>query len=76
MILVTEMYDEANDQWGYCVVNATDPGVSSEVEVTLTFNDYKNVQIVQSLNTTNLALKDNKITVQIGSGRSAFVMPY
>ncbi|MBQ4098023.1 MAG: hypothetical protein IJC72_01815 [Clostridia bacterium] len=76
MILITEMYDEANDQWGYCVVNATDPGVSSEVEVTLTFNDYKNVQIVQSLNTTNLALKDNKITVQIGSGRSAFVMPY
>ena len=76
MLLVTEMYDEANDQWGYYVVNGTDPGVSSEMRVTLTFDGYKNVQVVQSMETQNVGLNQGKITLDLGSGRGAFVMPY
>jgi hypothetical protein len=76
LLLISEMYDEKNGQWGYYVVNATDSGVSSEMSVTLTFNDYKNVQIVQSMNTFNAGLKDHTITLELGSGRAAFVMPY
>lgn len=76
LFLVTEMYDEENDQWGYYVINGTDPGVSSEMRVTLTFNDYNCAQVVQSMNTQNVVLNEHKITLELGSGRGAFVMPF
>lgn len=76
LLLISELYDEKNDQWAYYVVNATDSGISSEMSVTLTFNDYENVQMVQSMNTFNAGLKEHTITFELGSGRAAIVMPY
>jgi hypothetical protein len=76
MALCTEMYDAENEQYGYFAVNATDPMYASEAKVTLTFTDYKYVQIYQYGQIENLALKDGKVTVNLGTGRSAFIMPF
>lgn len=76
LVLVSELYDEKNEQYGYYVVNATDPAVNSELVVNLKFDGYDNAQIYQSLEVFNLGLKDNTVTVELGTGRGAFVMPY
>lgn len=76
MLLVTELYDETNDQYGYFVVNTTDPAYSSELVVDLDFGDYKNVQIYQNSTIVDAKTKNGKATIYLGSGRGAFVMPY
>lgn len=76
MLLVTELYDEARDQYGYFVVNTTDTAYSSELVVSLDFGSYKNVQIYQNSTIVDAKTKDGKATVYLGSGRGAFVMPY
>lgn len=76
LLLVSELYDEANDQYGYYVVNAGDPYYDSEIVATLTFDKYKNAQIYQSEEITNVALKKNAVTIEVGTGRAAFIMPY
>ena len=75
-IIVTELYDEENDQLGYYVVNITDPIVDSEASVTLSFPNFNNIQIVQNMTTSNVALADHTFTFELGTGRGAFIMPY
>lgn len=77
VIIVGELYDKIEGQWGYYVVNATDPLHTSEATVTLQFPEFNNVQIVQSETTSNVALdQDHKISFELGTGRGAFFMPY
>ncbi len=76
LLVVTELYDEENDQLGFYVVNATDPIVDSEARVRIEFPGFDNVQIVENGNTTNVALVDNTLKFYLGTGRGAFIMPY
>ena len=77
MVLVTEMYDAANDQYGYFVVNTTDPELTSETVVTLKIKDFKNVQIWQNSSVNNVQLsEDGEVPLHLGTGRGAFVMPF
>ncbi len=76
VLLVTELYDQNNDQYGYYVVNVTDPQFTSEAVVELDFGAYKYAQIYQFGQATNVCLKEGKIKVSLGSGRGAFVMPF
>jgi hypothetical protein len=76
MVLITEFYDAAKNQYGYCVVNGTNPAYTSEVVVTLDFGSMQNAQIYQNLNISNVKAKEGKVTINLGTGRSAFVMPY
>ncbi len=76
IVLVTELYDENNDQYGYYVVNATDPQFTSEAVVELDFGSYKYAQVYQFGQATNTCTNNGKIKVGLGSGRGAFIMPF
>lgn len=76
LVIVTESYDKANDRYGYYVVNCTDPACTSEAVVTLDFGSYKHAQIYQFAKTENVSTNDGKVTVNLGTGGGAFVMPY
>ena len=75
-VLVTELYDDAADIYGYYVVNITDPAYTSEAYVTLDFGDYENAQIYQFGEAHNVRTDGGKVTIHLGTGRGAFVMPY
>jgi len=76
MVLITELYDKENDQYGYYVVNATNPAYASELVVTLDFGDKKYAQIYQNNTVTDAVSDGGKVNVYLGTGRGAFVMPY
>ncbi len=76
MVLVTELYDETNDRYGYYVVNITDPQYTSEAIVELDFGSYKYAQVYQFGQATNTCTDEGKIKINLGSGRGAFVMPF
>ena len=76
MLLVTELYDANNEQYGYFVVNASNPAFSNELVVTLDFGDYENAQIYQNCTIVDAKTEDGKVKVYLGTGRGAFVMPY
>lgn len=76
VVLMTELYDAENDQYGYFVVNGTDPMFPSEVSVTLNVKDFQNVQIWQSETISNIGLINGQVKIDLGTGRGAFIMPY
>lgn len=76
MVLITELYDAKNDQYGYYVVNAGDPAYAHELVVTLDFGDMKYAQIYQMNTVNDVKTTEGKITVNLGTGRGAFVMPF
>ena len=76
MVLITELYDAKNDQYGYYVVNTGNTMYSSELEVTLDFGDNQFVQIYQNSNIIDAKTDQGKAKIYLGSGRGAFVMPY
>lgn len=74
--LVTELYDKGNDRYGYFVVNVAEPAKSGSASVKLTFDGYKRVQVYDRGTPTNQALSKNSITLELGNGYGAFVIPY
>ena len=76
MVLITELYDAERNQYGYYVVNGTNPGYTSEVVVTLDFGSMQNAQIYQNSTISNVKAVEGKVTLNLGTGRGAFVMPY
>ena len=76
VVVMTELYDAENDQYGYFIVNGTDPYFASEISVTLNVNTFSNVQIWQSETISNIGLVDGKVRIELGTGRGAFIMPY
>ena len=76
IILVTEQYDELKQQYGYYIVNITDPQKTTEIKVDITFNDCANVQVYEGGEAKNKELKDGKISFYLPTGSGVFVMPY
>ena len=77
VLLTTEQYDEANDQRGYYVMNATAPSQATEIKVTLQLEKGKNnVQIWDGNKVVNKAAKNGKISFYLTTGEGVFVLPY
>ena len=75
-VLVTEMYDKERGQWGYYVVNVTDPEEHVGIEISMSFEGYENALLVQSMSETNLKLIDGALTLNLDAGCGAFILPY
>ncbi len=79
VVLTTELYDEEAGRNGYFVMNATNPSNSVAVSiqtVTLSFSNYKNVQIYQDGKVQTYALTNGQIKLTLAEAAGAFVIPY
>ncbi len=76
IILTTEQYDEANDQRGYYVMNATAPSQATEIKVTIELETHKNVQIWDGNKATNQKVKNGQLSFYLQTGEGVFIMPY
>ena len=75
--LITEMYDKSNGRYGYFVVNVAEPAYSGSSTVKLTFDGEENkVQVWDRGTPTNKALTKKTLTLELGVGQGAFVIPY
>ena len=76
IILVTELYDKDEDQYGYYVVNVTDPTQSTEIDVTVKFDEFTKVQTYSKGEPTNSFLKGGATTFSLATGQGVFLLPY
>ena len=76
IILVTELYDKDEDQYGYYVVNITDPTQSTEIDVTVKFDQFTKVQTYSKGEPTNSFLKGGATTFSLATGQGVFLLPY
>ena len=78
VVLVSELYDSANNQYGYYIVNTSDSAVAEEATQTLeiSIKDFEKIQIYNMGNIENVALNNGKYTVTLECGRGIFVLPY
>ena len=75
VILITEFVDEQTNQIGYYVANITDPTDAAIGEVTITFDDADLAQVWQN-GTNEIKVAKGSVTLNLGVGRGAFVVPY
>ena len=77
VVLTTELYDEEAGRYGYFVMNATNPSATVATQmVTLSFANYKNVQIYQDGKVTTYALTNGQVQLTLAEAAGAFVIPY
>lgn len=80
LLLVTELYDEEKNQYGYYVVNATDTSSLidlTDIKVSVKFSgNFKKVQTYRNGVPKNSFLKDGKATFYLTSGEGVFLLPY
>ena len=74
--LVTELYDEETNRYGYYVMNATDPSVSSPTRVTLTFEGFSHVMVYANGMPSEIELTDGVYTLTLYTGKGAFIVPF
>ena len=79
--LITEMYDEKNNQYMYCVMNPQAPSNAEYNDVSSTFtrefdNKYKAVEVWYNGNMELLPLEDGKIDFTLGAGYALYILPY
>ena len=74
--LITEMYDKANGRYGYYVVNVAEPAYSGSGTVKLAFDGFDRVQVWDRGTPQNKALSKNAISLELGIGQGAFIIPY
>ena len=75
--LVTELYDDENDNYMYMAMNVLDPDTSSTSEtLTLTFNDYTHVLVYRDGVFTEVELSSHVYTATVLPGEAVFVIPY
>ena len=75
VVLVTEFIDEETNQIGYYVANITNPTDAASGEVTLTLDDADFAQVLQN-GTNEIRIAKGSVTLNLGVGRGAFVIPY
>ena len=80
LLLVTELYDEEKNQYGYYVVNTTDTSSLvdlTDIKVTVTFGgEFKKVQTYCNGEPKNSFLNEGKTTFYLTSGEGVFLLPY
>lgn len=81
IVLVTELFDQANDQYMYCVMNPQAPsnGKYSDVSVTATLEfgkEFSAVEIWHRGEKFYLPLENGKITLDISAGYALYVLPF
>ena len=74
--LVTELYDHEINRYGYFVMNATDPSVSSPTRVTLTFEGFSHVMVYANGMPSEIELTDGVYTLTLYTGKGAFIVPF
>ncbi len=76
-VLITELVDEEGGYYGYYVVNITEPRDLKGGEVTIEISDlFNSVQVYHGTRVTNKALVDGKLTLNLGAGDGALIIPY
>ena len=77
ILLVTELYDEEKEIFGYYFVNATDPLKKAEMEFSVDFEgSYKNALTYYRGVEETQKLKGKTFTFELGAGEGIFVIPY
>ena len=76
--LVTELYDDENNNYMYMAMNVLDPDADvTEETVTMTFNGYTNVLVYDGNgNFTTVALTNGVYTATLTNGEAVYVIPY
>jgi len=76
--LVTELYDDENNNYMYMAMNVLDPDADvTEETVTMTFNGYANVLVYDGNgNFTTVALTNGVYTATLTNGEAVYVIPY
>ena len=74
--LITEQYDQENDQRGYYVMNATDALYMTELKITLYIDGFNMVQVYNGKKVVEREVKNGKISFYLPTGQGVFVMPY
>ena len=76
-LLITELVDEQNGVYGYYIVNMTDPLDNCSGNVTVSISElFNSVQIYHGELITNQALTNGQLTINLGVGDGAFIIPY
>ena len=75
--LVTELYDDENDNYMYMAMNVLDPDTSATAEtITMTFSGYSNVLVYVDGVVTTYTLTDSQFTATLTPGEAVYVIPY
>ena len=77
ILLITELYDKANDQYMYMIMNAADPSVvTTKSTATVSFGNANDLLVYDKGERSNAKLKDGKYTVSLNPGHAVFVLPF
>ncbi|MBO5334955.1 MAG: hypothetical protein J6A87_03160 [Clostridia bacterium] len=75
--LVTELYDDENNNYMYMAMNVLDPDADvTEEEVTMTFNGYNHVLVYVDGVATKVAITNGVYTATLTNGEAVYVIPY
>lgn len=79
--LMTELYDEKNDQLMYCLMNPQHPSLSrfldNSLEITLEFDSkYRAVELWHNGEMITMGLNKNKIKFNLDAGHAVYILPY
>ena len=74
--LVTELYDDEINRYGYFVMNATDPSVSSSTKVTLKFEGFSHVMVYKNGMPSEIELTNGEYTLTLYTAKGAFIVPF
>ncbi len=75
-ILVTELFDQTNEQVGYYVVNLTSPTQQSSGNVRITIDGFDFAEIWQNSTISYNTAPDKGIDLELGVGMGAFIIPF
>ena len=75
--IVTDLYDDENDNYMYMAMNVLDPDTSStSLTATMTFSGYANVLVYRDGEFSEVALSNNVYTANLTPGEAVYVIPY
>ncbi|MBQ3019630.1 MAG: InlB B-repeat-containing protein [Clostridia bacterium] len=75
--LVTELYDEGNNNYMYMAMNVLDPDVAQTSEtVTMTFSGYTKALVYSNGEFIDVELSSNVYTATVTPGEAVFVIPH
>jgi len=74
--LVTELYDDENDNYMYMAMNALDPSLTTEETVTMAFSGYTHVLVYTNGTFEVVELSKGSYVATLTPGEAVFVIPY